>query len=314
MVTTGSGKKATTSRGPAFLWSGGTAVVLPALAGQADAEGLAASDAGLVVGGATIFTPVEISRPTWWENTGPGYQPRDWNNLVPASWGITLLLASAISSDGQYVTFMADLGAVGQRDIVVQVELDATGKIPVALVEYWNVCDIYGITSVRHDGAGLVLVSGLGGPDVDNPGAFLWVKDAAGNTSILDRHSYADSGTGAWGVALDGSMAGFRRNGSVDRAVVWNSAGTMSDIGTLGGFEAVAEAINDAGMIVGWATTPGKGRNDGAQRAFRWNGGTMADLNTLIVSGPTLTSGRAINNAGQILCWSGSTPVLLTPQ
>lgn len=313
-VTTGSGKRTTTVRGPGFIWSGGSSAVLPPLAGQSEAEGTAASDAGLVVGGASIFTPVENSRATWWQDTGLGYQPRDWNDLVPTSWGITLLQASAISSDGQYVSFMAILGSPTERDVVVKVQLDTTGKIPLALDAYWDVCDIYGITSVRHDGAGLVLASGLGGPDVGNPGAFLWVKDGANAPVILDRHSSTDSLTGAWGVNVSGSMAGFRRNGSVDRAVVWNGAGAMSDLGTLGGSEATALSINSAGHVVGWASTKGKGKNDGPQHAFVWGGGGMVDLNNLTTSGPTLSQGRGINNAGQILCWSGGTSVLLTPQ
>ncbi|MBI1176106.1 hypothetical protein GC207_01560 [bacterium] len=314
IVTTGSGKKATTVRGPGFVWSGGTSTVLPPLAGQSEAEGTAASDSGLVVGGATIFTPVETSRATWWQNTGSGFQPHDWNDLVPSSWGMTLFVASALSSDGQYVSFMADLGAAGERDIVVKVQLDATGKIPLSLQSYWDVCDIYGVTSVRHDGAGLVVASGLGGPDVDQPGAFLWVKDGANTPVILSRYDASYSGSGAWSANTSGVLAGYVRNGSIDRAVVWSATGVMQDIGTLGGSEAVARSINESGLVVGWANTKGKGRNDGPQHAFVWNGGSMVDLNGLSGSSSTLTQGRAINNAGQILCWSGSTSVLLTPQ
>jgi probable HAF family extracellular repeat protein len=67
-------------------------------------------------------------------------------------------------------------------------------------------------------------------------------------------------------------------------------------------------------VVVGWSSTKGKGKNDGPNRAFIWNGGNMVDLNTLMTSGPTVTKPRGINNAGQIIAWSGSTSVLLTPQ
>ncbi|MBI1176108.1 hypothetical protein GC207_01575 [bacterium] len=109
-------------------------------------------------------------------------------------------------------------------------------------------------------------------------------------------------------------MTGFRRSNSAYQAVVWDADGTMSDLGTLGGSQSYAEAINDSGVVVGWSLTKGKGKNDGPQRAFVWNDGVMVDLNTLMISGPTVTKPRAINNAGQIIAWSGSTSVLLTPQ
>jgi probable HAF family extracellular repeat protein len=115
-------------------------------------------------------------------------------------------------------------------------------------------------------------------------------------------------------------VAGFRRNSGVDRAVYWNQNGTMQDIGTLGGTAATARSINDAGKVVGWATTGGR---KAVSHAFLWDSSTgMRDLNALKsptdTSGLELTSAAKINNAGQILAGGtsktlGSKIVLLNP-
>ncbi len=318
-VVVGSGRKSSTVRGPAFIWSGGASAVLPPLSGRSEAESFAISDAGLAVGGGTYFTVLEDDLATWWENTGSGYVAHDWNDLVPAAWGVTLLRASGISGDGQYVSFLADTSAAGQRDVVVKVQLDATGKIPLAVEQYWDVCEIWGITAVNHNAAGLLQVTFMFDqyPQTSGLWATLWTKDSAGSIQTINLHPSSESQTVPWGVNSYGEVVGDRRNSTIERAVVWEPTGssyTMYDVGTLGGSESVAHSINDSGVAVGWALSKGKGGKDGPQRAFVWSGGSMVDLNTLTVSGPALTQGRQINNAGQILCWSGSTSVLLTPQ
>lgn len=47
----------------------------------------------------------------------------------------------------------------------------------------------------------------------------------------------------------------------------------LTDLGTLGGAESAATAIDDAGRVVGWAMTA-----SGARHAFRWEDGVMTDL------------------------------------
>jgi hypothetical protein len=62
------------------------------------------------------------------------------------------------------------------------------------------------------------------------------------------------------------------------------------------GFGSIAADFNDAGVVVGNTYT------DEASRAARWENGEFIDLNDLIAAetGLTLTSARAINNAGMI--------------
>lgn len=50
----------------------------------------------------------------------------------------------------------------------------------------------------------------------------------------------------------------------------------MRDLGTLGGSESVAFAINSAGQIVGYSTT-----ESGNAHAFMWDRGVMTDLGVL---------------------------------
>jgi len=114
------------------------------------------------------------------------------------------------------------------------------------------------------------------------------------------------------------------------RAVLWSN-GTITDLGTLGGPSAAAEAINDNGQIVGWAATstgaadfldsngtltnvgPNNGENDPASindagvfvdaAAFIYSGGKFQNLNNLIPAGSPyqLRDATAINDKGQIV-------------
>lgn len=94
-------------------------------------------------------------------------------------------------------------------------------------------------------------------------------------------------------VGGGGTAAG----GTSYHALLWDR-GAIVDLGTLGGQGSLALAINDAGVVVGEADVAG-----GAQHAFIWHHGRMADLNDLIPPGGglVLESARAINAAGEIV-------------
>ena len=81
------------------------------------------------------------------------------------------------------------------------------------------------------------------------------------------------------------------------------SAGTMTDIGTLGGQVSFATGINSSGDVVGWSTLAG----DDAWSYFLYTNDTgMVDLNSLLPLGSrwdawsAITFGPDINDSGQI--------------
>jgi probable HAF family extracellular repeat protein len=72
------------------------------------------------------------------------------------------------------------------------------------------------------------------------------------------------------------------------------TAYTFTDLGTLGGTNSTANAINASGQVVGYANTTG----DTAYHATLWNGTNATDLGTL---GGTGSSAIGINAAGQVV-------------
>lgn len=85
--------------------------------------------------------------------------------------------------------------------------------------------------------------------------------------------------------------------GYPSRAYLWEGDSAL-DLGTLGGERSEAHAVNNRGLIVGWAYNA-----SGQARAFLWEHGVMYDLNHLVPLEPglVLNGARAINDAGQIV-------------
>ena len=76
----------------------------------------------------------------------------------------------------------------------------------------------------------------------------------------------------------------------------------ITDLGTLGGDDSQATAINDRGQVVGFAYTTAKDK-DGHQNwhAFLWTNGRMRDLGTF---GGRNSEALAINEHGQVVGWA----------
>jgi probable HAF family extracellular repeat protein len=68
----------------------------------------------------------------------------------------------------------------------------------------------------------------------------------------------------------------------------------ITDLGTLGGTESLAQALNDNGEIVGYSYLAG----DTSYRAFMYSGGVMVDLGTL---GGNFSMATGINESGQVV-------------
>ena len=144
-----------------------------------------------------------------------------------------------------------------------------------------------------------------------------WFIDGGNGTNTLMAHVGTLGGINSWGRDINnyGEIVGesdvYTTSGNFTHAFVYGG-GVMTDIGTLRsdpltGFSA-ASAINDDGVIVGWAENDNRER-----RAFIYKDNKMTDLNSLLylidedgnaVSlSITLTEARDINNDGVIVGW-----------
>jgi probable HAF family extracellular repeat protein len=84
-----------------------------------------------------------------------------------------------------------------------------------------------------------------------------------------------------------------RDTGPSPQAFLW-SAGTVIDLGTLGGARSEARAINDSGQVAGFAYLDG----NSATHAFLYSGAGLADLGTL---GGRNSMAFGINRTGQVV-------------
>jgi probable HAF family extracellular repeat protein len=93
---------------------------------------------------------------------------------------------------------------------------------------------------------------------------------------------------------LDATVVGYTFNTSNGTQQAFSYAnGTPTNLGTLGGSNSDATAINASGTIVGTSYTA-----SGAQHAFSYSNGTMTDIGAL---GGTFSEAFSINNSGEIV-------------
>jgi len=91
-----------------------------------------------------------------------------------------------------------------------------------------------------------------------------------------------------------GQIVGESSTPGGSHAVLWTPTGSIVDLGTLGGSQSSAWAINEGGQVVGRSDTA-----DGDQHAFLWTQADgMVDLGTL---GGSTSSALDINEAGQVV-------------
>ena len=76
----------------------------------------------------------------------------------------------------------------------------------------------------------------------------------------------------------------------------------LRDLGTLGGSQAEAVAVNDAGMVVGWSHT-----DSGEEHAFAWTtGGGIRDLGPGRAVDVNASGQVLVNGGGRVRLWSGA--------
>ena len=134
--------------------------------------------------------------------------------------------------------------------------------------------------------------------------AFLWQKGVMEDLGALGGRN---SGAGLGGINPEGEVVGAAETPTVDpnnppfpesRAFLWQR-GVMTDLGTVGGNDSGANAINSQHQVVGGAQTGQPDPFFGQQlHPFLWEKGVMSDLGTL---GGLSGFAAGINELGQVV-------------
>jgi probable HAF family extracellular repeat protein len=211
---------------------------------------------------------------------------------------VSLLFACAPVASAIVVQGISPLGIYtlyGVTNSTVGMGVNASGQV----VGYGGWASVYQNPWVSHgwyyDTAGpLVDIGNMQGGPFKNEADYL----ARGATDNLICQVNAINSAG---VAV-----GLAGNGTATHAFSYTLSGGFTDLGALAGGTTVsrAYAINDSGVIAGTSQFSGGGNND--YHVFRYAGGTMTELGTLISgSGAGVTAhATGINASGQIVGYS----------
>lgn len=137
----------------------------------------------------------------------------------------------------------------------------------------------------RHDGAGMV--------DLGSLGYACWPDGIDGALDCFERSVATD-------INNAGQIAGHSTTAAGPTHAFLMTDGSMNDLGTLGGRQSWAKALNDSGQVVGAALIA----DDAAYHAFLFEDDRMYDLNELVTEPaehPEIWGAEDINNFGQIV-------------
>jgi probable HAF family extracellular repeat protein len=165
---------------------------------------------------------------------------------------------------------------------------------------------LHGLGSIFADADAINSAGQIVGSDANLPSGTLtvvaafWSSPTVGNNPIFMDTLIGPGGeSNALAINNSGQIVGSSVTASgPQHATFWKTdLATPLDLETLGGATSSATGINDAGVIVGYATTSG----DAAMHATLWQATTATDLGTL---GGTDSLANGINNAGEVVGWA----------
>lgn len=260
--------------GHAVRWTDTTPTDLGSLNGGTNSQGNCINDSGQIAG--------------YFNGTGANAAPAAlWTGTTGAILsnpvGGTYANAYGINASGQVTGYGYDASA-GFTHAVVWT--GTTGTDLGTLAQYSG--PFAGISSVGYGINDAGQVAGWAQDDQYRKHAVRWT----GTTPT-------DLGFGfGYGINASGQIVG---SGGSGHAVIWTGM-TPTDLGSLGGGGSVGYGINDYGDVIGMSYIAG----NTAQDAFLYTGGTMYDLNDILLPGSSVSNlviskgGNGINNLGQI--------------
>ena len=291
----------------AFLWQKGKMTDLGTLGGRSS-QANAINKSGQIVGWAN--TAAGEQHAFLWQKgkmTDLGVLPGDDGSLAVAinangqivghssGSSVTAPIHAVLWSDGEIV----DLGALPEDDSGMARDVNDDGQIvgqsinmPNAVPEQPTMRAV-----IWKDGEMSVLPS----LPADENGAGNSILSGIMASMVMD---------GAEAINASGQAVGYSIKAGADitslmtaHAVLW-SKGKATDLGALGGQGGWAHDINDAGQIVGEASTGGatdvaKMKLVANPHAFLWRKGKMTDLGAL--EGGEFSTATGINKSGQIV-------------
>jgi probable HAF family extracellular repeat protein len=120
-----------------------------------------------------------------------------------------------------------------------------------------------------------------------------YVRTRFGAISEVPASAQGDNMSSPWAINDAREVIGFGHRGDAQQALFYSN-GVTTNLGTLGGNQANALGLNNAGAVVGWSeTTPG----DYQRSPFLYENGTMR---LLAVPGPG-SEAEGINDLGQVI-------------
>ena len=271
----GSANLAGDQNGHAFLWRDGVMTDLGTLGGHNSQEQWPVKDnRGLIVGSAETSTPDPFNE---------DFCGFDSNSGVPPTG---LICLGFLWKDG-VMTALPTLGGNNAQAVGVN-DLDQVVGFAEQRTQYQN-CSANSVPGQQPQILDIQAV--VWGP---NPGEIHTLAPLPGDVSAwaIGINNYGQV-IGVSGICLSPN---FNAPGATtpQNAVIWQH-GTVTSLGTLGGYPVFPWAINSNGQVVGQSWTAGNTTID----AFLWQDGVMSDLG--VVSGDIGSLAFSLNDLGQVV-------------